>query len=47
LKGLLVAVPALSGVLAGTALQQRVPERSISLFFAALLVVIAAELIIP
>jgi len=43
----LVGVPALAGVVAGTALQQRVPERGISLLFAALLVVVAVELIIP
>jgi uncharacterized membrane protein YfcA len=47
LKALLVAVPALGGVLAGAALQQRLPERAISLIFAALLLVIAAELAIP
>jgi uncharacterized membrane protein YfcA len=47
LKALVVAVPALAGVVAGAALQQRVPERAISLFFAALLFVIAAELAIP
>lgn len=47
LKGLLVGVPAVGGVLAGTALQQRLPERAISLLFAALLVVIALELAIP
>jgi uncharacterized membrane protein YfcA len=34
-------------VVAGTALQQRVPERGISLLFAALLTVVAVELIIP
>jgi uncharacterized membrane protein YfcA len=47
LKGLLVGIPALGGVLAGAALQQRVPERGISLIFAVLLVAIAVELIIP
>ena len=47
LKALVVAVPALAGVVAGAALQQRVPERAISLFFAALLFVIATELAIP
>ena len=47
LKALVVAVPALAGVVAGAALQQRVPERAISLLFAALLFVIAAELAIP
>jgi hypothetical protein len=43
----LVGVPAIAGAIVGTALQQRVPERGISLLFAALLVVIAVELIIP
>jgi hypothetical protein len=43
----LVAVPAVGGAIAGTALQQRVPERAISLLFAVLLVVVAIELIIP
>jgi uncharacterized membrane protein YfcA len=47
LKGLLVGVPAVGGVVAGTALQQRLPQRAVSLLFAALLVVIAVELIIP
>jgi uncharacterized membrane protein YfcA len=43
----LVGLPAIAGVIAGTALQQRLPERLISLLFALLLVVIAIELIIP
>ena len=43
----LVGVPAIAGAFAGTALQQRIPERSISLLFALLLVVIAIELIVP
>jgi uncharacterized membrane protein YfcA len=46
-KGMLVGVPAVGGVLAGTALQQRVSGRTISLLFAVLLLAIAAELIIP
>ncbi|MDP9188664.1 MAG: sulfite exporter TauE/SafE family protein [Actinomycetota bacterium] len=41
----LVGVPAVAGAVAGTALQQRVPERAISFTFAALMLVIAAELI--
>lgn len=45
-KGLLIGVPAVGGVVAGTALQQRIPERAISLVFAALLVAIAVELIV-
>jgi uncharacterized protein len=42
-----VGIPAIGGVIAGTALQQRLPERAISLLFAVLLVVIAVELIVP
>jgi uncharacterized membrane protein YfcA len=42
----LVGVPAIGGAIVGTALQQRVPERLISLLFAGLLVVIAIELIV-
>lgn len=45
-KGLLLSIPAVGGVIAGTALQQRLPQRAISLFFAALLVAVALELII-
>lgn len=43
----LVGIPAIGGAIAGTAVQQRLPERIISLLFAVLLVVIAVELIIP
>ena len=42
----LVGVPALAGVLAGTSLQQRLPERWISGLFALLMVAIAVELIV-
>jgi uncharacterized membrane protein YfcA len=45
-KGLLLSIPAVAGVIAGTALQQRLPERAISLLFAALLVAVAVELIV-
>jgi uncharacterized protein len=41
---LLVGLPAVLGVLAGTALQQRIPQRALSLLFAALLVVVAIQL---
>ncbi len=44
-KGLIVAAPALAGVLAGTALQQGVPQRAVSGAFALLLVVSAGVLI--
>ena len=47
LEGLVVGVPAIGGVIAGAAVQQRVPEGSISLLFAALLVAVAVELLIP
>ena len=46
LEAALVGVPAVGGVIAGTTLQQRVSERAISLLFALLLVVVAAQLLI-
>ncbi|HEX5762348.1 MAG TPA: sulfite exporter TauE/SafE family protein [Solirubrobacterales bacterium] len=45
--GLLLSVPAIGGVVLGTAIQQRIPQRAVSLLFAALLVGIAIELIVP
>jgi len=45
LEGVLIGLPALAGVLAGTWLQQRVPQRAISLGFAVLLVGAAAQLV--
>ena len=45
--GLLLSVPAVAGVLLGTAAQQRLPERLISAGFAVLLTAVALELIIP
>jgi uncharacterized membrane protein YfcA len=44
-KGLLVAVPAIAGVVAGTALQQRIPERAAAGAFVGLLLVSAAVLV--
>jgi uncharacterized membrane protein YfcA len=41
----LVGLPAVAGVVAGTALQQRLATRTLRLAFAALLVVVAATLI--
>jgi uncharacterized protein len=41
----LVGVPALAGVVLGTAVQQRIPERAVALLFAALLIATAAELV--
>src|SRR5262249_18005021 len=43
----LVGVPGLAGVVAGAALQQRIPERAVALLFAALLIATAIELIVP
>jgi uncharacterized membrane protein YfcA len=45
-KAALVGVPALGGVVAGAALQQRLPERLIAGLFALLLIAIAVELIL-
>jgi uncharacterized membrane protein YfcA len=44
--GLLVGVPAVGGVLAGTWLQQRVPADTIALAFSLLLVLAAARLVL-
>ena len=44
-KGLLLGVPAIGGVVAGAALQQRVPVRFVSGLFAVLLIVSAALLV--
>jgi uncharacterized membrane protein YfcA len=44
-EGLLVGVPAVAGVLIGTELQPRISARAISLVFAALLVIVAADLL--
>ncbi len=44
---LLLAGPAVIGVGLGVALQQRIPERAVSLMFSLLLVVVAVELIVP
>jgi uncharacterized membrane protein YfcA len=46
-NGAVVGIPALAGVVAGAALQQRLPERAVSLLFAALLVASAVALIMP
>ena len=43
----LVGVPGLAGVVAGAALQQRIPERAVALLFAVLLIATAIELIVP
>lgn len=41
-----VGIPALAGVVAGAAVQQRIPERAVALLFAALLVATAVEFIL-
>ena len=46
LTGLLLAIPAVAGVVLGTAIQQRISQRAVSYLFAALLTVIAIELIL-
>lgn len=46
LTGLLLAIPAVFGVVMGTAIQQRIPQRAVSLLFAVLLVSVAIELIV-
>lgn len=44
--GLLLTIPAVIGVVLGTAIQQRIPQRAVSYLFALLLVGIAIELIL-
>lgn len=44
--GLLLTIPAVFGVVLGTAIQQRIPQRAVSYLFAILLVAIAIQLII-
>jgi uncharacterized protein len=46
LEALVVGAPAIAGVTAGTALQQRVPERAVALAFAVLLVASAVLLVV-
>jgi uncharacterized membrane protein YfcA len=45
-EGLLVGVPALAGVVAGTAFQQRIPAKRVSLIFAVLLVAVAVSMVL-
>src|SRR6188472_957934 len=44
--GLLLAIPAVVGVVLGTAIQQRISQRMVSILFAALLIGIAIELVL-
>jgi uncharacterized membrane protein YfcA len=44
--GLLLAIPAVVGVVMGTAIQQRIPQRAVSVLFAVLLIAVAIELIV-
>jgi uncharacterized protein len=44
--GLLLAIPAVLGVILGTAVQQRISQRAVSLLFAALLVGVAIDLVL-
>jgi len=44
--GLLLSIPAIGGVVLGTAIQQRIAQRAVSLLFAALLVAVAIELVL-
>jgi hypothetical protein len=44
-KGLLIGIPGMAGVIAGAALQQRIPERAVAAIFAVLLVASAAVLV--
>jgi uncharacterized membrane protein YfcA len=43
---LLLSIPAALGIILGTAIQQRIPQRTVSYLFALLLVAIAVELIL-
>jgi uncharacterized membrane protein YfcA len=45
--GVLVGLPAVAGVLLGTWLQQRVPERAVSILFAIFLAAWAVVLLVP
>lgn len=44
-EGILIGLPAIAGVVAGTALQQRIPERAVAGLFAVLLIASAAVLV--
>ncbi len=44
--GLILVGPAMLGVIAGTAIQQRIPEKAVSLLFAILLIGVGVEMIV-
>ena len=44
--GLILVGPAMLGVVAGTAIQQRIPEKAVSLLFAVLLIGVGIEMIV-
>jgi uncharacterized protein len=46
-NGLAIGIPAVAGVIAGTAVQQRIPQRAVSYLFALVLVATAIEFLIP
>ncbi len=46
LDGILIAVPAVAGVIVGATVQQRIPQRSISLLFGAILLAEAVHLVL-
>lgn len=46
LTGLLLAIPAVLGVVLGTAIQQRIPQRAVSYLFAVLLVAVAVDMVL-
>jgi uncharacterized membrane protein YfcA len=45
-KGIAIGIPAVAGIIAGTALQQRIPQAAVSYLFAVVLVAVAVELLI-
>ena len=44
--GLILAGPAIVGVVAGTAIQQRIPEKAVSFLFALILIAVAIEMVV-
>ena len=44
--GLILAIPAMVGIVVGTAIQQRIPEKAVSLIFAVLLIGVAFEMVL-